>query len=198
MLMIIMCQSHQGHYVLDVKVLDSDTGHNPVTVHFPRKSFPSSRMVPGAILPVAMHRDRYTLALNLAVESNPPSVGPRCNCTASFHEPCNATTGQHYCAPGFTGPGCKTAISPCHVSTCLNGGTCEATANGVICHCAQGFSGTHCQTNLDDCAGVTCQNGGTCSDGVSGYVCECAPGFLGPHCESALHASRETSSLGEE
>ncbi|XP_071100351.1 delta-like protein 4 [Haliotis cracherodii] len=73
---------------------------------------------------------------------------------------------------------------------CVNGGTCDPTANGGLgrCACPTGYSGRRCQTACN--SNTDCQNQGTCS---SGLECQCPSGYSGGKCETPSAASPVTS-----
>ncbi|CAH1788845.1 unnamed protein product [Owenia fusiformis] len=130
---------------------------------------------------------------------NPMDKRPYCSCTPGFIGPkcdqCNELTcyNEGICRRVFFRPRCecKNGYSPitqcrtniCEHYKCLNGGTCQLSAdqNKAECLCLPKYSGPHCE-NMK-CADY-CLNGGECRiDNRNSPSCYCKPGFNGDKCE---------------
>ncbi|KAI0224310.1 hypothetical protein LSAT2_024675 [Lamellibrachia satsuma] len=70
--------------------------------------------------------------------------------------------------------------------TCLNGGTCEDTLKGFVCHCPYGYTGRKCETRLIPCAELKCEHG-TCQNTENGGShCICHANYYGRLCNSSI------------
>ena len=82
----------------------------------------------------------------------------------------------------------STNEDPCTSFPCLNGGTCDSSANdgSFICTCTSGFVGQTCDT-VDPCSSFPCLNGGTCDSSANdgSFTCACTAMFAGSLCELA-------------
>ena len=95
------------------------------------------------------------------------------------------------CHNGFTGRFCQEKVSPCKLSTCLNGGECVSTDTDPVCRCLAGFYGNACEKT---CREVPCRNGGQCWDTGGGFKCQCPQGFQGALCEHFAVVDKEVRS----
>ncbi|XP_030640189.1 protein crumbs homolog 1 [Chanos chanos] len=106
------------------------------------------------------------------------------------------------CQPGHTGVLCEEDVIECEKGPCQNGGVCEDTQRGYICHCPPQsqngvlYGGRNCTERLLGCEGHECQNEATCvpflSEGLHGYSCSCRPGFAGSRCQMSTTFSFES------
>ncbi|XP_059839511.1 protein crumbs homolog 1 [Hypanus sabinus] len=97
------------------------------------------------------------------------------------------------CQHGFTGSHCEMDVNECELSPCQNGGTCQNTLEGYICHCPTGseqeifYGGQNCTDILTGCKNHECQNKATCIpyviDSQHRYHCRCANGYIGLKCQ---------------
>uniref|UniRef100_A0A8C0EG29 Sushi, nidogen and EGF like domains 1 n=1 Tax=Bubo bubo TaxID=30461 RepID=A0A8C0EG29_BUBBB len=55
------------------------------------------------------------------------------------------------CPPGYAGRHCEIVPSPCFLSPCENGATCEDLGGDYACTCPMGYVGKHCQSGKVDC-----------------------------------------------
>uniref|UniRef100_A0A3B4Y2A1 EGF-like domain-containing protein n=1 Tax=Seriola lalandi dorsalis TaxID=1841481 RepID=A0A3B4Y2A1_SERLL len=56
--------------------------------------------------------------------------------------------------------------APCHPNPCRNGGLCEESPTGFVCHCPEGFGGLFCDSRVDfDCMSYSCQEEQICNAG---------------------------------
>ncbi|XP_077353287.1 brevican core protein-like [Festucalex cinctus] len=76
-----------------------------------------------------------------------------------------------------------TAVGPCSVDVCQNGGSCYQRGAERACACAPGYTGGRCQTDVDECQSNPCLNGATCLDAINGFSCLCLPSYVGKLCE---------------
>ncbi|KAI0237455.1 hypothetical protein LSAT2_012016 [Lamellibrachia satsuma] len=53
--------------------------------------------------------------------------------------------------------------------TCLNGGTCDHTRTGFVCHCPYGYTGKKCETKID-CSYNPCKSNYTQRDHTQQYI----------------------------
>ncbi|MBN3307147.1 CRUM1 protein, partial [Amia calva] len=98
---------------------------------------------------------------------------------------------------------CQDDVNECDASPCQNGGICENTDGGYICHCLQkstgGFlyGGQNCSEALVGCENHNCENGGTCApllrNGRHEYSCLCPNGYAGSRCRMSTTFSFEVS-----
>ncbi|KAJ7986237.1 hypothetical protein DPEC_G00337870 [Dallia pectoralis] len=100
------------------------------------------------------------------------------------------------CNPGTTGILCETIVDACDPNPCENGGLCENTLGGYVCHCSQ-HAGQNCTEALLGCHAHECQNQAFCSaflrDGHHEYSCLCTPGYVGSLCQTSTAFSFEQS-----
>ena len=109
-----------------------------------------------------------------------PNIDPECPASASQGPPCqnggSCWEGKCCCPAGFSGSKCEIKLDLCTVSSCYNGGTCQASLNGFTCKCLDGFTGAYCQNQVDHCLSKPCQNNGTCVTLYQTYYCSCSIG----------------------
>ncbi|XP_061546314.1 protein eyes shut homolog isoform X4 [Phycodurus eques] len=87
------------------------------------------------------------------------------------------------CGAGFTDPPCERK-STCNPNPCRNGGICEETPKGLICHCPESFAGLYCTFAFTvDCMSSTCQQEQICAAGEHASECVCADGKVVPACK---------------
>jgi len=90
---------------------------------------------------------------------------------------------------GYSGPFCQNVISPCSVTTCLNGATCVVqNVTSAVCLCFPGFTGQFCVSKIDYCSSSPCVNGGVCRSTSSGFSCSCPQSHTGNFCQIRKYA----------
>ncbi|XP_077351669.1 protein eyes shut homolog isoform X2 [Festucalex cinctus] len=88
------------------------------------------------------------------------------------------------CEAEFSDPLCERKFT-CNPNPCRNGGTCEETPKGLVCHCPESFKGLYCDSAFAvDCMSNACQQDQICSAGEHASECVCADGKVVPACKS--------------
>uniref|UniRef100_A0A3P8V4B2 EGF-like domain-containing protein n=1 Tax=Cynoglossus semilaevis TaxID=244447 RepID=A0A3P8V4B2_CYNSE len=92
------------------------------------------------------------------------------------------------CDTGVNGPPCEKKKGACQPNPCRNGGLCEESPEGFLCHCPVRFQGLDCDSRVDvDCASLSCQDGQQCTGGEHVSECVCTDGIVVPTCRRQLN-----------
>ena len=72
---------------------------------------------------------------------------------------------QCVCYQGFSGANCEQSGDPCVGSPCMNGATCQPTADNsdFICQCTENWSGKRCNEEASECGGKFTSSTGSIS-----------------------------------
>ncbi|CAD5213079.1 unnamed protein product [Bursaphelenchus okinawaensis] len=124
-----------------------------------------------------------------AVRADPcGNCGDNGECVRNFTNP-----GMFYCRckRGYSGDKCdvfdyceNSGFASTGINPCANGGKCEHTPEGFVCHCKDVFTGHRCEEDVDECQQEgLCQNGAKCENKFGSFECLCNNGFSGKYCE---------------
>ncbi|XP_077468678.1 protein eyes shut homolog isoform X2 [Stigmatopora argus] len=87
------------------------------------------------------------------------------------------------CRAEFSEPPCEKP-STCEPNPCRNGGICEMTPTGLVCHCSENFGGIYCDSASSiDCMPNMCYQEKNCGAGEHASQCVCADGKVAPACK---------------
>ncbi|XP_054654555.1 protein eyes shut homolog isoform X4 [Dunckerocampus dactyliophorus] len=105
-------------------------------------------------------------------------------CTNGTCVQVSSTSFKCFCGAEFSDSPCERK-STCDQNPCRNGGICEETPNGPVCHCPESFVGLYCDARAaSDCMSNACHEEQICGAGEHASECACADGQVVPACKT--------------
>ncbi|XP_061766366.1 protein eyes shut homolog isoform X2 [Nerophis ophidion] len=105
-------------------------------------------------------------------------------CTDGTCVQVSSTSFKCFCGAEFSGSPCERKPT-CDLNPCRNGGICEETPKGPVCHCPESFGGLYCDLRAAlDCMSNACREEHICGAGEHALECVCADGKVDPACNT--------------